>query len=90
MNNEIDTPSRIATIINSTGLSAMQFSKEYEIPYRTLQTWLYGQKNPPKYVLKMLERIVGLDNAIGRKPPKHKKRGRKNTVLKAFEDSDKK
>lgn len=41
-----------------TGMSQAKFAKKYEIPQRTLESWEMGDRNPPEYVLKMLERIV--------------------------------
>ena len=39
-----------------------EFSDKYEIPYRTLQDWTSGRRNPPDYVLKLLERAIIQDN----------------------------
>lgn len=44
-----------------SGLSQAKFAKKYEIPQRTLESWEMGDRNPPAYVLKMLERIVQED-----------------------------
>ena len=34
------------------------FSEQYEIPYRTLQDWTSGRRNPPDYLLKLLEKVI--------------------------------
>ena len=43
------------------GISRAAFSRKYNIPLRTLEDWDAGKKNPPDYVLNMLERIVNED-----------------------------
>ena len=47
-----------------TGMSQAAFSKAYGIPKRTIEEWETGKRNPPAYVLKMLERIVCEDYEI--------------------------
>lgn len=56
----------ITEIRNLTGLSMMDFSSKYEIPYRTLQKWEMPITSPnhrecPIYVKKLLERAVRED-----------------------------
>ncbi len=41
-----------------------EFSKKYEIPVRTLQQWESGRRNPPDYVVNLLERAVK-ENSCG-------------------------
>ena len=41
----------------STGLSQRKFAEFFDIPVRTLQDWEQGRRNPPEYVLKMMNRI---------------------------------
>lgn len=41
-----------------TGLSQDQFSKAYGIPLGTLQHWEAGERKPPEYVIKLLEKVV--------------------------------
>ena len=43
------------------GISRAAFSRKYNIPIRTLEDWDAGKKNPPEYVMNMLERIVNED-----------------------------
>ena len=43
------------------GISRVAFSRKYNIPLRTLEDWDAGKKNPPDYVLNMLERVVNED-----------------------------
>ena len=46
------------------GISRAAFSRRYNIPIRTLEDWDAGRKNPPEYVLEMLERIVREDKEV--------------------------
>ena len=39
----------------ATGLSKTEFSKKYNIPYRTVQNWENGTSTPPDYVLELLK-----------------------------------
>lgn len=38
-----------------------EFSNAYGIPVRTLQQWESGRRNPPEYVVNLLERAVKED-----------------------------
>ena len=44
-----------------SGLNKTKFTEKYNIPYRTLQDWEAGIRNPPSYVLDLLERVVRAD-----------------------------
>ena len=44
-----------------TGLSQQAFSEKYGIPKRSIENWEGGKRNPPEYVIKLLERIVKED-----------------------------
>lgn len=43
------------------GISRAAFSRKYNIPLRTLEDWDAGKKNPPEYVMDLLERAVRED-----------------------------
>lgn len=43
------------------GLTQQQFSDFYEIPKRSIENWESGQRTPPPYLLKLLERVVRED-----------------------------
>ena len=43
------------------GISRAAFSRKYNIPLRTLEDWDAGKKNPPEYVMDLLERVVNED-----------------------------
>lgn len=44
-----------------TGLSQQAFSEKYKIPKRTIENWEGGKRNPPAYVISLLERVVKED-----------------------------
>ena len=44
-----------------SGLSQQAFSDKYKIPKRTIENCEGGKRNPPEYVIKLLERIVKED-----------------------------
>lgn len=43
------------------GISRAEFSKKYGIPVRTLENWDSGKREPPEWILKLLERVVRED-----------------------------
>lgn len=43
------------------GISRAEFSRRYDIPVRTLENWDAGLRTPPKWLLKLLERVVRED-----------------------------
>ena len=43
-----------------------QFAKKYDIPVRTLQQWESGRRNPPDYVVNLLDRAVKEDAGDGK------------------------
>lgn len=45
------------------GVSRAEFSRRYEIPIRTLEDWDAGRRQPPEWILKLLERVVREDKA---------------------------
>lgn len=51
----------VKDIREATGLSQKQFATTYDIPIHTLQNWEQGVYAPPKYVVKILSRVVRYD-----------------------------
>lgn len=56
-----NTAEKVKEIRFLTGLSQKKFAEQYEIPVRTIESWEAGDRVPPEYVLKLLERVVLLD-----------------------------
>lgn len=56
--NDLHLESESGRIRSISGLSRIDFSKKYHIPVRTLENWDAGIKEPPAYVLELLERAV--------------------------------
>ena len=44
-----------------SGLSQQAFSEKYGIPKRSIENWESGKRNPPEYVISLLERAVKED-----------------------------
>ena len=44
-----------------SGLSQQAFSEKYGIPKRSIENWEGGKRNPPEYVVNLLERVVKED-----------------------------
>jgi DNA-binding transcriptional regulator YiaG len=42
-------------ILKKYNLSLTQIAKELDIPYRSLQNWNLGLREPPAYVLKLMD-----------------------------------
>ena len=51
----------IKEIREMTGLNQTQFAKKFDIPLRTYQNWEGGRRNPPEYVLAMLQKLVEME-----------------------------
>jgi len=47
-----------------SGLSVAEFSRQLNIPYRTVQNWEYGQTKCPDYVIDLMAYKLGIDNKI--------------------------
>lgn len=43
------------------GISRAEFSRKYGIPIRTLENWDAGTRQPPEWLLKLLERVARED-----------------------------
>lgn len=56
----------IKSIREKTGLSQSAFSARYGIPIGTLHHWEAGDRQPPEYVLRLLQRVVEGDLRAGK------------------------
>lgn len=51
----------IKEIRNNLNLTQKEFAKNFQIPLRTLQGWEQGLRNPPTYVIFMIQKIIDLE-----------------------------
>lgn len=49
---------KIKEIRERAGYSRYEFCNLFEIPYRTLQSWELGERVPPEYVVKLIEKVL--------------------------------
>lgn len=54
----MSTSEQIKSIRFKSGLSQAAFAERFEIPLRTLENWEAGLREPPIYVLLMLDILV--------------------------------
>ena len=47
-----------------TGLSQTKFAEYLNIPVYNIQHWEQGVRQPPEYVIKLIERILRLEGLI--------------------------
>lgn len=44
----------IIDVLSRSGLTLVEFSKMFNIPYRTVQSWKLGQRNCPEYLKELI------------------------------------
>lgn len=54
----------LAELRSCTGLSQSEFAKSYNIPIRNIQRWEKGDRNPPDYVLSLLQALIEKEAVI--------------------------
>ena len=52
----------IKEICEKYGLSQTALAKRFGIPIRTVQDWYSERRNPPDYLLRMMEELLEVDN----------------------------
>mgnify|MGYP004502887767 CR=1 FL=1 len=57
-----------------TGLSQAKFSKKFGIPPITLQSWEAGRREPPAYVLGMIEKLLEYESRYEKGGNGHEKK----------------
>lgn len=57
----------IQELRKSTGMSQSKFSAYFGIPTSTLQDWEHERRNPPPYIIVMMERILKLEKKLSEK-----------------------
>ena len=53
--------SSIKSLCERCSLTQSDFSRRFEIPYRTVQDWYSGRRVPPEYVITMIEKICSFE-----------------------------
>lgn len=48
----------IKELVESTGMTQKAFAEHFDIPIRTIQNWIGGQRQCPEYVRNMIEKIL--------------------------------
>jgi hypothetical protein len=56
----------IKQLCEEYGIGQMELSRMYDIPWRTVQDWYAGRRNPPPYVVRMLDELLRADEPIFR------------------------
>lgn len=51
----------VKMIREAAGLSRQKFAALYQIPVRTIENWEWGRSEPPKYLVRLLIRVVKED-----------------------------
>lgn len=54
----MELSTRIKEVRRSLNLTQKQFSEEFHIPQRTVESWESGERKPPVYVVELLEKVV--------------------------------
>ena len=54
----METTKTIKEICAEYGLSQIELSRRFDIPYRTVQDWCRGLRVPPEYVVRMIEELL--------------------------------
>lgn len=61
------TAQRVRELRARLGLSQAGMYEVYAIPRRTIQDWEAGRREPPEYVVRMLEVIVAMQGGSAQK-----------------------
>lgn len=51
---------KIEELRKELNMSLKEFSEYYEIPYNTVRQWEKGERTPPNYVIKLLNKVINL------------------------------
>lgn len=54
----------IKEIRTQTGLSQSKFAKHLGIPVKTIQSWEQGLRQPPDYIINLIERVLKYEKMI--------------------------
>lgn len=45
----------VKELIQQTGMNNAQFAKYFNIPYRTVQSWVLGDRQCPEYLIALIQ-----------------------------------
>lgn len=51
----------IRELCEKYGMGQTALARRFEIPLRTVQDWYSGRSTPPVYVVKMLDRLLNIE-----------------------------
>ena len=46
---------RIKELLQAAGMNTTQFAKYFDIPYRTVQSWVLGDRQCPEYLIALIQ-----------------------------------
>lgn len=55
---------KIKELRKQTGMSQSQFATYFDIPVRTLQDWEQERRQPPEYLVRLMERLLRYENLV--------------------------
>lgn len=65
----------IKDLRNETGLSRQEFCDNFDIPYRTLQSWELGDREMPAFAKRLMAYVIGMEKMKQESVNKAKQRG---------------
>ena len=48
-------------IAEKAGMTTSQLARRFNIPLRTAQQWVSGDRTPPQYILQMMDALIDID-----------------------------
>ena len=58
-------------VIENSGLKLREFAEKYEIPYNTVRQWYNGEREPAKWIKKLISEKIVKTDARPKKQPKY-------------------
>ena len=55
---------RIVSLRSQTGMTQSEFAKYFEIPLGSLKNWEQAHRNPPVYVINLIEKVLKYEGLI--------------------------
>lgn len=64
----------IKDLCTEYGLGQSALARRFDIPIRTVQNWYAGVRNPPDYVVRMMDELLRIDGLLEAKKEKERER----------------